>query len=143
MTNKQTGPPTAEGKKRSSLNAMKHGLTANSPQAFDKLVGELCGDFNAILERTQNHYRPQDPIEEELVARIARCLWRLSMTSAMEQRMLDRNPDMNRPGASYERIMRFERLVDIHLHRAMATLAGKRAAENKNNSQNEMKNGLF
>lgn len=131
------GPKTQEGKLRSSLNALKHGLTAKSPQAFE-LMRETCPDtYEQVLDKMRAHYFPRDPIEDELCQRIARCLWRLKMTSGMEGRIIERNPGISGPGVSYERIMRFERSVDIHLHRAIAALNKKREAENKNNAQNE------
>ena len=154
----QTGPRTPEGKKRSSLNSLKHGLTAQSAHALHE-VAEQCGvPFDDILEEMNRHYQPRDPVERQLVLRIARCVWRLSISAAMEQRVMDNYPNPHRPSASYDRILKFERLVDIHLHRALTTLYRKREREKKgtvpelsgvdcplfrhcekNNSQNETK----
>ena len=126
-----TGPRTPEGKRRSSLNALKHGLTATSPQALEHLAEQLRVDSQAILARVRDHYRPKDPIEEELVNRIAVCLARLQRSKAMEDRVVSRNPGQFKPGASCEGILRYERSVDIHLHRAITTLTRKRAMESK------------
>jgi hypothetical protein len=133
----QTGPKTEEGKRRSSLNALKHGLTAKSPQAFEQMMDACQETYEQVLERMHSYYRPRDPIEDELVQRIARCLWRLKLASSMEGRMIDRNPGLGRPGVSYERIIRFERAVDVHLHRAIAALTKKREAEDKKHAPNE------
>ncbi len=135
--NPRGGPRTAAGKRRSSINALRHGLTATSPQALEAIAQACKASFTEILEEISNHYRPADPIEARLVERIARCAWRLDIASEMESRMLDRNPVRGRPGTSHEKIMKFERLVDIHLHRAIAALTKKREAENRNNSRDE------
>ena len=132
------GPRTPEGKKRSSLNALKHGLHAQSPHALDK-VSEAHGvPFDEILEEMTRHYRPADPVERQLVMRIARCAWRLSLSASMEEQLLDRGGNALRPSTSYERVLKYERLVDIHLHRALVMLQRKRESEpNRNNRQNE------
>jgi len=137
----QTGPRTRVGKKRSSLNALKHGLTARSRHALAEIAQQHGVPFDETLDEMNRHYQPADPVEKQLVLRIARCVWRLSLSAAMERRLMERCPNAHRPGTSYERILKYERLVDIHLHRALATLHRKReldnAAPNKNNSQNE------
>lgn len=137
IRNGRTGPKTPEGKRRSSLNALKHGLTAKSPQAFELITGTCQETFEEVLDKMRSYYWPRDPIEDELVTRIARCLWRLKMASSMEGRMIGRNPELGRPGTSYDKIMKFERVVDIHLHRAISALDRKRESEKKPNEQNE------
>lgn len=122
----RTGPNTPAGKLRCSMNALKHGLNAQSPQALQKIAEERGALLDKIQKRMRRHYRPTDPIEDELVMRIARCVWRLSISAAMEQRLMDRQPNAPRPGTTYEHILKYERLVDIHLHRAIATLERKR-----------------
>lgn len=127
----KTGPTTPEGKLICSLNALKHGLTARSPQAFET-IEEVHGiPFEDVLEEMNHHYMPADPIEVQLVKRIARCVWRLSLSAAMEERLLEQRPQATRPGTSYDKILKYERLVDIHLHRALATLHRKRELERK------------
>ena len=132
------GPRTPEGKARCSLNALKHGLNATSPEAMAILASEAGVDLNMILDDVRAHYRPADLIEDELAKRIAKCVWRLALADTMEMRVLQRNAAPSRPCPSYEKIMRYERLVDIHLHRAIAALATKKCIENKFNSQNEL-----
>ena len=138
MTQQSTGPKTPEGKKSSSLNALKHGLTAKSPHALDKIEKEAGVTFDEVLAEMVRYYQPMDPVEKQLVMRIARCVWRLTLSASMEQRLLDSRPDARRPGTSYERILKYERLVDIHLHRALAALQHKRELPNKSMSQNEL-----
>ena len=116
------GPKTAEGKRKCSLNALKHGLNARSPQALRKLAEEREASLEDIQQRMRLHYRPVGPVEEELVRRIGRCVWRLSISAAMEERLMERQPNAPRPGVTYEHILKYERLVDIHLHRALSAL---------------------
>ena len=137
-TSRPTGPRTPEGKRRSSLNALKHGLHATSPQALELIARETGVDFETILDEMRAHYEPADPVEEQLVKRIARCAWRLALAESMERRLMERRADPIRPGASYQKILRYEQLVDIHLHRAIAALAKKRRAENKLSPHNEL-----
>ena len=125
------GPVTEEGKRRSSLNALKHGLDARSPQAFEQLARETGIEYNAIAEEMYAHFRPADPLEAQLVKRIARCVWRLARAEAMEKRIFETGSNRRKPSTSYERILKYERLVDIHLHRAIAALDRKRGNATK------------
>jgi len=134
----KTGPRTTEGKRRSSLNALKHGLTARSPHALDEIARVNEISFEDVRAEMMRHYQPLDPVEKQLVIRIARCVWRLSLSAAMEERLIEKRPVALRPGAAYERILKYERLVDIHLHRALAALQRKREALDKSNRQNEI-----
>jgi len=134
---KKTGPSTPEGKLKCSLNALKHGFTARSIQALRKIDQDHGVPFEDVLARLNAHYKPRDPVEEELVVRIARCLWRLSLSASMESRLLYKNRVTTRPGTSYEKILRYERLVDIHLHRAIDSLERKRSQTNQN-AQNSL-----
>lgn len=128
---KKGGPVTAEGKKKSSLNALKHGLTASSPHALKRIAEEATVSFDEVLAEMVRHYQPADPVEKQLVMRIARCVWRLALSASMEQRLIQKRPDARRPGATYERILKYERLVDIHLHRSLVALQHKRELPNK------------
>ncbi len=132
---RKTGPSTPEGKLKCSLNALKHGFTARSIAALQKMDRDHGVPFENVLARLNAHYQPRDPIEEELVARIARCVWRLSLSASMESRLLCKKRTATRPGTSYEKIMRYERLVDIHLHRAIDTLE-RRRGQTSQNAQN-------
>ena len=132
------GPVTKEGKKRSSLNALKHGLTARSPHALELMAEQCQVDFDEIHSDMRGYFLPADPLEDQLVRRIARCVWRLAMGESMEKRLLQRRAAPTRPGLTYDRIMKYERLVDIHLHRAIAALNTKRHEQRNPNAQNEL-----
>ena len=52
------GPKTEEGKRRVSLNALKHGFTAAAPHALEVLDFEPGVEFEPILEKAQAYFRP-------------------------------------------------------------------------------------
>ena len=128
---------TFEGKRRISLNAMKHGLTALSNQGLERIAETIGTDFETILDQMRGYYRPADPVEEVLVTTIARCAWRLKITRAMEDRALDRQMTL-RPSKWLEQISILERRIDIQLHRAMSALAAKRREEQQEKAQNKL-----
>lgn len=125
------GPKTPEGKAKSSLNAMKSGVYASSRHGLQKLAEEIGVKHEDITEAIFRFYEPRDAIENTLARRISRCVWRIYMTEAMEARMLERQGLPNRPGDTYNAIIRHERVCDLELHRAMTALEKKRDREAK------------
>ena len=75
-----TGPVTEEGKKRSRLNAVRHGLTAET--VIDAL--EDAEDYAAFELAVTSDYDAQSAVERELVLRLASLLWRLRRATAIE-----------------------------------------------------------
>ena len=79
-----TGPRTPEGKQRSSLNALRHGLTGHTvviPSDDLPAYKKFCAEFFT-------HYSPAGPVERQLVQTIADTSWRLNRITAMEQSSL-------------------------------------------------------
>ena len=83
---RSTGPKTPSGKARSSMNAVKHGLTAKqiivpgeTPEQFDKLRDGLIADF-----------APGTTIERELVDQLASLLLRRRRAPIAEAALLKR-----------------------------------------------------
>jgi hypothetical protein len=70
---KSTGPKTTEGRERSKMNALKHGLTASEVTC----ANETVDDFNAYYDEFIEILRPVGAIEEQLAERIIICAWRL------------------------------------------------------------------
>ena len=70
---KSTGPKSRRGKAKSKMNAMKHGLLAEQVVVLDEDPAEFAG----VLESLIDHFLPQGPLEEQLVERLAACMWRL------------------------------------------------------------------
>jgi hypothetical protein len=75
-----TGPVTEEGKRRSRLNAVRHGLTAET--VIDAL--EDAEDYAAFELAVTSDFDAQTAVERELVLRLASLLWRLRRATAIE-----------------------------------------------------------
>src|SRR5580658_2595156 len=78
-----TGPKTEAGQKRSSMNAMRHGLTGqvttmtdDDRTAHEKLSKALIADL-----------APEGAMETQLAQRIATDSWRLNRASAIEDNL--------------------------------------------------------
>jgi hypothetical protein len=68
-----TGPRTDLGKTRASMNALKHGITAQQIV----VPGEDPAAFDQHLEQVRQALQPDGALEEQLAERIAVCMWRL------------------------------------------------------------------
>jgi len=77
---KSTGPRTDEGKARSSLNAVKHGLTAQTAL----LNGEDAEELRTFAESFEKHLRPMGPLQKILVQRIIAIGWKLRRVADAE-----------------------------------------------------------
>ena len=82
---KSTGPATEEGKRRSSCNAMRHGLTAETvitpledPQDYEAFEAAVISDYDA-----------ESAVERELVLRLASALWRLRRATGIETALFE------------------------------------------------------
>ncbi len=72
-SHRSTGPKTRTGKAASKINAIKHGLLAADFVVRDEDPVEFAG----VLESLIDEFQPQGPLEEQLVERVAACMWRL------------------------------------------------------------------
>ena len=75
------GPVTPEGKARSSRNALKHGLAA---ETFTLLPGEDPQAFAGLHADLVARYAPCDPVAGFLVRRLAVAMWRLLRAERLE-----------------------------------------------------------
>jgi hypothetical protein len=75
-----TGPRTAEGKQRASLNALKHGFCAKDPL----IPGEDPDDYYRHCAEMEFDLKPGSAPEENLVDQIADITWRLKRFSRIE-----------------------------------------------------------
>ena len=84
-----TGPRTESGKQRSSLNALRHGLssrTAVLPSEDAQAYQHHCRQFH-------DEYQPQTPTEIHLVQELADTAWRLNRIPLLEADLLTRAAD--------------------------------------------------
>ncbi|MEK6676686.1 MAG: hypothetical protein AABZ47_13670 [Planctomycetota bacterium] len=95
---RSTGPKTQSGKRRSSRNALRHGLLAKAVVLQSSNSQETRADFDALIKDFIHELRPQNVLEETLVERIATCYWRLRRAQRFEVgsiRDLVESPDEN------------------------------------------------
>ena len=101
-----TGPRTEAGKQRSSLNSLRHGLTAQTvvlPSENPAAYESHCRQFLA-------EYQPATPTETQLVQELIDTSWRLNRVPSLEAEVLSRAANPPTPEAAIE----FD-IVDAHL----------------------------
>jgi hypothetical protein len=79
-----TGPKTEEGKHRSSLNALRHGLTGQ----IIVLPAEDLDSYQRHIQSFVNEYHPKGATETQLVQTLADTAWRLNRIAALETNLL-------------------------------------------------------
>jgi len=84
-----TGPRTQPGKQRSSLNALRHGLTARTAV----LPTEDPEAYQRHIQQFLDEYAPATPTETQLVHEIANTAWRLNRIPFLEAELFSQNPD--------------------------------------------------
>src|SRR5271165_1226883 len=88
-----TGPRTEAGKQSSSLNALRHGLTATTAV----LPSEDAAAFQRHIQQFLDEYHPFGPTETQLVSELANTAWRLNRVPLLEADLLTRaaSPDFD------------------------------------------------
>ena len=84
------GPVTAEGKQRSSQNALRHGLLAGQVL----LEGESREAFEENLTDLVQRFQPADEVAYSFIEEMAVCHWRIRRTWAIEAHMLQKQVDL-------------------------------------------------
>jgi hypothetical protein len=79
-----TGPRTAAGKQRSSLNALRHGLTGH----IVVLPTEDQAAYQRHLKRFVDQFQPKGALEEQLVQSLGDATWRINRVPATEATFL-------------------------------------------------------
>jgi len=79
-----TGPKTPEGKKHSSLNALRHGLTGQ----IVVMPTEDLEAYQLHLKSFTDELNPKGAIEAHLVQALADTSWRLNRVAALETNLL-------------------------------------------------------
>jgi hypothetical protein len=90
---KSRGPVTTEGKQRSSLNAVRHGLLAKSIC----LANEDPENFKEILHDFLMRFQPADNVELRTVEQLASCAMRLGRLASTEPALFDLEMDKQQP----------------------------------------------
>jgi hypothetical protein len=134
------GPVTPEGKRRSSQNALRHGLLA----ATVVLQHEDTENFQTYLEEHIERFQPADYVEMNVVEEMVAATWRLHRSWALQTRLLDKEIDTHtgeevadamaasvaklaaEPGLAL--LQRYETRLHLVYHRCIATLARLRAS---------------
>ena len=126
-----TGPKTTAGKKRSSQNAMIHGLTSRSVVA----IFEDGQDFQEFASEIRDSFSRPSPIEHELINRLIGLLWRLRRAQTVETGLMSIQGkllrDIRLASVSDEQISEEHVLLSLGLEstteRAAPSLAQQRA----------------
>jgi len=77
---RSTGPKTPEGKARSALNALQHGIRSS----LAVIPGESREEFETLYDAIRDDFQPTDSMEEILVRQIASAEWRLQRMQRAE-----------------------------------------------------------
>jgi hypothetical protein len=79
-----TGPRTPEGKQRSCLNALRHGLTGQTVV----MPADDLEAYQLHIQSFVNEYHPQGATETQLVQSLADAAWRLNRVAVLETNLL-------------------------------------------------------
>jgi hypothetical protein len=93
-----TGPKTEAGKKRSSLNAYRHGLTGQTII----LPAEDLVAYQAFTRTFFDDYKPVGTLEKQLVQSLADTSWRLNRVAALEHNLIGLGFDEHQNSISTE-----------------------------------------
>jgi hypothetical protein len=94
------GPSTPEGKERSSLNALRHGLCAKCIV----LDHESRENFLILLQQHVDRFRPADGVEFGMIEEMCAAYWRQRRAWAIETALLDKQIALHPDGANAERM---------------------------------------
>ena len=89
---KSHGPVTEEGRKKSSMNALKHGLTARTLL----FSNDNHDEYEALLESYIQSLQPIDPVEMDLVVEMVNAKWQQRRLQKFETQLFDHEMDEER-----------------------------------------------
>jgi hypothetical protein len=106
-----TGPRTEAGKRRSSLNALRHGGRSTHLVIPDE---ESRREFDKLLQSHLSQLHPRTPAERACVQEMVAATWRLHCVRATETRMLNEAIAAQVPGDPQTGITdAFQRLINV------------------------------
>jgi hypothetical protein len=97
---KSHGPTTPDGKKRSSQNAVQHGLLAQCVL----LTGEDAKNFEILVQNHKRRFQPADGIEFGIVEEMCSAYWRLHRVWTIETEALNHQISMQPAGSPVLRL---------------------------------------
>jgi len=134
------GPVSPEGKRQSSLNALRHGFLAKTVV----LPGEVGDAFDSLVDQHCARFGPLDGVEFGMIEEMASSYWRLRRAWAIENRLLSgamagepEGDDLGRLTTAYRQLAatpelhllhRYETRLHLMYHRALRDLVLLRAA---------------
>jgi hypothetical protein len=135
IPNRSTGPRTPAGKQRSSLNALRHGLTAASPV----LPSEDQAAYDAHRRGFFDEYQPATPTESQLTQELADTAWRLNRIPSLEAALLDRaaNPPSDQARIDFDIVDAHRALATLGLHYTRLSRQFQKAVDHLRNIQSE------
>jgi hypothetical protein len=83
---KSQGPTTADGRARSSQNALRHGLSSVNVV----ITGENPAEYEQLRASYTDRFQPAGYVESELADAMAAARWRLRRITRIETTLLDR-----------------------------------------------------
>jgi hypothetical protein len=126
---KKRGPNTPEGKARSSMNALKHGLRA---QRFFLLPEEDPAEFSSFVADIRAAYTPEDAVEVGQVEAIAVAMWREIRADRIEGETMALNKPANKEQSHGTDLYRRQECVALTTalrYRTQAQMETKRATD--------------
>ena len=81
---RKDGPKTDDGKQRSRLNSLKHGLTSST---LVVLPEEDRREYDEVLQGFRDSLQPENSVEDALVLRLAQAHWRSLRSRCIETGM--------------------------------------------------------
>src|SRR5271157_2882672 len=97
---RSTGPITPEGKERSSVNAIRHGLLARCVV----LENESGACFDELVTQHIERFAPADGVEFAMIEEMVAANWRMRRAWAIENRLMEKALRNQPPGDETERI---------------------------------------
>ena len=88
---KSTGPKTAQGKVRSSANALRHGLTARHFVA----KGESAAEYRRLRKGVLAQFPPRNEIERNQIEHLIELFWKSRRAQLFETAALSVSPRVN------------------------------------------------
>jgi hypothetical protein len=109
-----TGPRTEPGKQRSSLNALRHGLTALTAV----LPSEDHAAFETHHRQFRDEYQPATATETQLVRELADTSWRINRIPLLEADLLTRaaNPPNDQAAIDFDIVDAHRLLGNLGIH---------------------------